>query len=49
MSPARWAKAVAEHEKILEALAARDGRRLAVLLKEHLANKLETVKEALTE
>lgn len=49
MSPARWAKAVAEHEKILEALAARDGKRLAVLLKEHLANKLQTVKEALTE
>lgn len=49
MSPARWAKAVAEHEKILEALAARDGKRLAALMKEHLANKLETVKEALTE
>jgi DNA-binding GntR family transcriptional regulator len=49
MSPARWAKAVAEHEKILAALAARDGKRLAVLLKEHLANKLQTVKEALTE
>ena len=49
MSPARWAEAVAEHEKILEALAARDGKRLAVLLKEHLANKLQTVKDALTE
>jgi DNA-binding GntR family transcriptional regulator len=49
MSPARWARAVAEHEKILEVLAARDGKRLAVLLKEHLANKLQTVKEALTE
>ena len=49
MSPARWAKAVAEHEKILEALEARDGKRLAVLLKDHLANKLETVKDALTE
>lgn len=49
MSPARWAKAVAEHGKILEALETRDGKRLAMLLKEHLANKLETVKEALTE
>ena len=49
MSPLRWSKAVAEHEKILEALAARHGKSLAVLLKEHLANKLETVKEALTE
>jgi len=49
MSPARWARAVEEHENILEALAARDGKRLAVLLKEHLANKLQTVKDALTE
>lgn len=49
MSPARWAAAVAEHEKILEALSARDGKRLAVILKEHLANKLETVKDALSE
>ena len=49
MSPARWAAAVAEHERILEALSARDGKRLAVILKEHLANKLETVKDALSE
>jgi DNA-binding GntR family transcriptional regulator len=49
MSPARWAKAVAEHEKILAALSARDGKRLAVLLKDHLANKLLTVKDALSE
>ncbi|WP_193370983.1 GntR family transcriptional regulator [Pelagibius marinus] len=49
MSPARWRKAVDEHEKILETLKARDSKRLAVLLKEHLANKLQTVKDALTE
>lgn len=49
MSPARWRKAVEEHERILEVLKARDGKRLAVLLKEHLANKLQTVKDALTE
>jgi DNA-binding GntR family transcriptional regulator len=49
MSPARWAKAVAEHERILAALCARDGKRLAVLLKDHLANKLLTVKDALSE
>jgi DNA-binding GntR family transcriptional regulator len=49
MSPARWAAAVAEHEAILEALSARDGKRLAVILKDHLSNKLETVKDALTE
>ena len=49
MSPSRWAKAVEEHEKIIEALGARDGKRLAVILKEHLANKLQTVKDALSE
>lgn len=47
MSDARWAKAVAEHETILEALKARDGERLAVILKQHLTNKLETVREHL--
>lgn len=47
MSPRRWAQAVEEHEEILYALGARDGRRLARLLRRHLANKFETVKEAL--
>ncbi|MEQ8654076.1 MAG: GntR family transcriptional regulator [Kiloniellales bacterium] len=47
MSDARWAKAVAEHETILEALKARDGERLAAILKQHLTNKLETVREHL--
>ena len=47
MSQARWDQAVAEHEEILATLAARDGARLGRLLKEHLANKCETVKEAL--
>lgn len=47
MSDARWAQAVAEHEAIIAALEARDGARLARILKRHLANKFETVKEAL--
>jgi DNA-binding GntR family transcriptional regulator len=47
MSPRRWAQAVEEHEEILEALGARDGRRLGKILKKHLANKFETVKDAL--
>jgi len=47
MSPARWAQAVAEHEAILEALAARDGPSLSRILKDHLENKCETVKESL--
>ena len=45
MSPERWAQAVAEHEAILECLEARVGTRLADILKTHLANKLETVKD----
>ena len=45
MSPERWAKAVAEHEDMLVALEARNGPELARILKTHLANKLETVKE----
>jgi len=47
MSQARWDKAVAEHEEILKALEARDGPNLARILKTHLHNKCETVKEAL--
>lgn len=45
MSDARWQAAVAEHEQILEALEARDGERLAAILKQHLANKFATVRE----
>ncbi len=45
MSPARWAKAVEEHEAILKALDARDGAKLSKILKAHLANKLATVKD----
>ncbi len=49
MSDDRWAKAVEEHEAILQALQARDGDRLAKILKQHLSNKLETVREHLRE
>ncbi|MCG8447853.1 MAG: GntR family transcriptional regulator [Hyphomicrobiales bacterium] len=45
MTTERWAQAVAEHEDILVALEARDGPWLSRLLKEHLAHKLETVKD----
>lgn len=47
MTQGRWAKAVEEHEDILGALAGRDGPRLALLLKRHLANKFEAVREGL--
>ena len=47
MSKARWDQAVEEHEAILDALSRRDGARLAEILKKHLHNKCETVKESL--
>ncbi len=47
MSAERWAQAVAEHEEMLAALEARDGPRLAEILKQHLHNKCETVKASL--
>lgn len=47
LSRARWAKAVEEHEEILAALTARDAARLSAILKQHLANKLEVVRENL--
>jgi DNA-binding GntR family transcriptional regulator len=47
MSPRRWAQAVEEHEQILDALARRDGPALGAILRGHLANKCETVKESL--
>jgi DNA-binding GntR family transcriptional regulator len=48
MSEARWLAAVAEHEAILRALTARDGALIARLLHEHLANKSEVVRAAVT-
>ena len=47
MSAERWAQAVTEHEQILEALENRDGAALAGILKRHLANTFDTVKEGL--
>ncbi len=47
MSAERWANAVGEHEAILAALEVRDGPGLARILRAHLANKCETVKESL--
>lgn len=44
MSDNRWQQAVDEHEIIIERLEARDARGLADILKQHLANKFETVK-----
>jgi DNA-binding GntR family transcriptional regulator len=47
LSAGRWNDAVAEHEEILTALAERDGARLAGILRKHLENTCETVKEVI--
>lgn len=49
ISDERWRQAMEEHNSIIEALEARDGARLSVLLKRHLMNKFETVKKRLEE
>ena len=45
--PARWDQAMAEHERIMEALADRDGPRLGAILRLHLDNKLKALRETL--
>ena len=47
LSVGRWNDAMAEHEEILNALAERDGMRLAAVLQKHLENTCETVKEVI--
>jgi DNA-binding GntR family transcriptional regulator len=47
ISTPRWDQAMKEHEAILAALKARDGALLGRLLKEHLAHKLETLREVI--
>jgi DNA-binding GntR family transcriptional regulator len=47
LSGERWDKAVKEHEEMIEALTRRDGAKLQGLLRDHLANKLVMVMEAL--
>lgn len=46
-SPQRWHQAVDEHEQMMEALERRDGKKLARIMKLHLRNKAEMVKEAM--
>jgi len=47
ISETRWAQALKEHEAILAALEAKDGAALGLILKDHLRNTSETVKQAL--
>ena len=46
---AKWQRAVKEHEKMIEALAARDPAALRTVLTTHLRNKRDTVLEQLRE
>lgn len=46
-SPERWREAVDDHEQMMEALAARNGRLLGEILREHLRHKIGMVNEAL--
>lgn len=48
-SPERWQEAIKDHERMMEALAARDGARLGSILREHLRHKAAMVHEALAE
>lgn len=48
LSKVRWRQTVSEHEQMLTALERRDGEVLAQILKQHLKNKLDTVKSYLT-
>jgi DNA-binding GntR family transcriptional regulator len=45
MTDARWRQATEEHEAILAALRGRDGPALAAVLKTHLANKFDSVRD----
>ncbi len=47
ISKKRWQQAVGEHEEIIDALSARNGTALGEVLKRHLVNKFETVKETI--
>jgi DNA-binding GntR family transcriptional regulator len=43
----KWAKAAREHEAMVEALEARDGARLAAILRDHLRAKCDAVLDAM--
>ncbi|MDB5902844.1 MAG: hypothetical protein JWM26_1722 [Betaproteobacteria bacterium] len=47
LSRERWDHAVSEHQEILDALTRRDGAALQRILRDHLANKLVLVMEAM--
>lgn len=46
LAPERWDQAIREHEEMLDALDARDGKRLAEVLRRHLDNKRAAAESA---
>jgi DNA-binding GntR family transcriptional regulator len=42
-TPDQWARAVSEHERMIELLRARDGAALAVLMREHIRGKKSVI------
>jgi DNA-binding GntR family transcriptional regulator len=44
LTPQRWLEALGEHDRIVEALEARDGERLGRLMKAHLEHKLDALR-----
>lgn len=46
---AKWDRAIKEHEEMIEALEARDGKRLAAILRQHLLDKRDSVMADLRE
>lgn len=49
MTDERWVEAMDEHEQILQALEAREGEKLAAILRQHLKNKFATVRQWLAD
>lgn len=47
--PEKWDQAIEEHRQMLDALEARDGKRLAAILSKHLLDKRESVMELLAD
>ena len=43
----RWRQAIDEHDRIIDALEARDAPRLGTLMKEHMEHKLQSLKPAI--
>jgi DNA-binding GntR family transcriptional regulator len=46
LAPERWDQAIREHEEMLQALDARDGKKLAEVLRRHLDNKRAAAENA---